>query len=331
MYAASALSKLGYEFRPGHRGKSDLALRQKDNLEKGFEWKDQANYDAVADAVVSYVQLQLTALCGLVPLPLPPHPGEANSVVYASNNLEAHTGPLLLLVCGSAPGGAAGVWGRSLCINSSLHEGAMFDYIFRAEALGWAVLVANPNINDCHGVPVTGSESPHQHLCTLWKSYISTAPASCVLVVAHSYGAPTMVNLLKVEPEARSRISALAFTDGMAFPPGSLLMEAVPENSKETSTLRSALLHFETLAPEAFKPASADVRSCLRVARNFKASAEPAGTPLEDVEGVLAVSAGHTSHPATTHASTEPLFAFLQLGTEAKASLANDQIRATLA
>lgn len=332
MYAASALAKLGYEFRPAARGKSDLVLRQKSDPEKGFEWKDQKNYEEVADAVVSYVQLQLTTLCGLVPLPLPLNAKEANSVVYASSHLKEHAGPLLLLVCGSAPGGAAGVWGRSLCINSSLHEGAMFDYIFRAESLGWAVMVANPNVNEFNGIAVSGSESPHRHLQTLWNSYISSSLASCVLVVAHSYGAPSMVHLLKVEPTARERISALVFTDGTAFPPGALLMERVPS---EESALRQEMLRFQRLAPEAFEPASPAVQECLHsVGRNFKSCDLPPGTPLAaDCEGVPAVSAGHPSHPATTHAATEPVFAFLQLGAEARSqvSAANDDLRTLLA
>ena len=283
------------------------------------------------------MQLQLTALCGLVPLPLPAEAKEANSVVYASSHLKEHTGPLLLLVCGSAPGGAAGVWGRSLCINSSLHEGAMFDYIFRAEELGWAVLVANPNVNDCNGIPLSGSETPHRHLQTLWTSYISPAQASCVLVVAHSYGAPNMVHLLKVEPEARERVSALVFTDGTAFPPGTLLMEGVPsEDSKDPKVhaLRKEMLRFQEAAPEAFKPATSAVQSCLRAAaRNFMSSEMPPGTPLAaDCEGVPAVSAGHTSHPSTTHAATEPVFEFLKLGAQAtaKVSAANDELRAVL-
>ena len=37
--------------------------------------------------------------------------------------------------------------------------------------------------------------------------------ASKILVVAHSYGAPNLVNLLKVEETARQRVTAVAFTD----------------------------------------------------------------------------------------------------------------------
>ena len=142
-----------------------------------------------------------------------------------------------------------------------------------------------------------------------------------------------MVHLLKVEPEARQRISALVFTDGGAFPPGTLLQEGIPsESDPKMETLRREFMRFEQLAPDAFKPASPTVQHCLQsVARNFKASDKPAGTPLAaDCEGVPAVSAGHTSHPATTHAATEPVFAFLQLGAEGRASAANDELRAAL-
>ena len=37
------------------------------------------------------------------------------------------------------------------------------------------VVVANPNVNDICGKSITGSESPHRHLRTLWTSYLNTA------------------------------------------------------------------------------------------------------------------------------------------------------------
>ena len=48
------------------------------------------------------------------------------------------------------------------------------------------------------------------------------------------------------------------------------------------------------------------------VARNFVSSSEPAGTPLPGRGPFESVSAGATSHPATTHAATEEVFAFLK-------------------
>eukprot|EP00933_Yihiella_yeosuensis_P035138 TRINITY_DN28602_c0_g1_i1.p1 TRINITY_DN28602_c0_g1~~TRINITY_DN28602_c0_g1_i1.p1 ORF type:complete len:310 (+),score=53.78 TRINITY_DN28602_c0_g1_i1:157-1086(+) len=298
-------------------------------------------YDLLGDAVVSSVQMQLSSLCGLVPLPLPAVPAEANSVVYASSNLSDHAGPLLLLVCGSAPGGAAGVWGRSLCINASLHEGAMFDYIFRAESLGWSVLVANPNVNKISHTAVTGSECPHRHLETLWRSYVQPSAASCVLVVAHSYGGPNIVHLLKTQSSARDLVRAIAFTDGGAYEPGTLLQEVIPSDefiaasSDKASRLQEVkrnLENYSQLSPEAFAPPSEEVKSCLAaVGRNFVSSKLPAGTPIEaDREGVLAVSAGHESHPSTTHSATEQVFEFLQRGALGEAGAANNEVRASL-
>lgn len=317
MYASRELAKLGYEYKAGPSGgRSDFVLRKKADSQKGFEFEGQAHYDQLGEAVMMYVQSQLIGLCNLLPLPVPRTPCDANSVVYASSNFEGNASPLLLLVCGSAPGGAAGIWGRSLCINSSLEEGAMFEFIFRAEALGWSVLVANPNINEINYTPVTGSQCPHQHLVTLWQSYIQPSAASRVLVVAHSYGAPNVVHLLKTEPHSLQRISAIAFTDGGAFGPGALLQEAVPSSedvareseSRKASAVeaeRNMLRKFAEIAPAAFEPASEEVRTRLAaVGRNFVASQQPSGTPISgDREGVPAVSAGHESHPSTDRKS----------------------------
>ena len=306
----------------------------------------------------SYVQQQLTALCELLPFPLPKMPQEANAVFYASSDFERHPGPLLLLspsgigavsglenavwnfffhvfpcifeffhgfrrcltrllLCGSAPGGAAGVWGRSLCLNASLQSGAMFDYVLRAEALGWAVVVANPNANEAQGRPLTGSESPHRHLETLWTCYLQGCKAERMLLVAHSYGAAVAVHLLKAQPVARERLQAMAFTDGMALK-GDLLQEAV-----EGQQLR----RFRELAPLAFEPAAPEVRCCLeQLGRNFVASGQPLGTVLSTT-GLVELSAGHESHPNTTHAATEAVFDFLQRGARGEAAAANAELR----
>jgi len=337
-YAARDLERLGYCYVPGESGDpSDWVLRQAADKQKRFEWKNQADYDEVGDAVVAYIQGQLIALCNLVPLPLPASLGaDAHTVVYASENLTQHTGPLLVLVCGAAPGGAAGVWGRSLCINSTLKEGAMFDYIFRAQQLGWAVLVANPTVSDVAGVPVPGSECPHAHLRTLWNAYVEPCAASKVLVVAHSYGASATAHLLKTEASARKRICAVALTDAWANPPGSLLQEVVPEEGAAAPELAAASEAFKALrrlaaiVPAAFAAPSAEFAARLaEVSRNFVASQLPPGEPVAASRGgVPCVSAGHEKHPSTTHAATEVVFEFLSRGLEGGAGSANDELRA---
>jgi hypothetical protein len=184
----AALESLGYRYFAGPSGMpSDWILRQHGDPSKGFEWKGQEHYDLVGQAVLDCVSAQLVELCGLEPLDVGPD-GKNSATVYASRGLACSTSPLLVLVCGSAPGGAAGVWGRSLCINESLHEGAMFDFIFRAEELGWNVLVADPNCNSVGDVPIPGSQCPQLHLQTVWQQHIAPCHASRVMMVAHSYG-----------------------------------------------------------------------------------------------------------------------------------------------
>jgi hypothetical protein len=119
--ASAALTALGYAFVPAGSGdKNDMVLRQAADTSKGFEWRGQQDYDAVGAAVVTWVRSQLTVLCGLEEVTA----GVEPAVAYATPGWREHAGPFLLLVCGSAPGGTAGVWGRSLCINASTKEGA---------------------------------------------------------------------------------------------------------------------------------------------------------------------------------------------------------------
>ena len=60
-------------------------------------------------------------------------------------------------------------------------------------------------------------QSSHQWIFIYWTWHQGLIPktnrkASKILVVAHSYGAPNLVNLLKVEASSRERLAAVAFT-----------------------------------------------------------------------------------------------------------------------
>ena len=119
---ADALAALGYAYVPGNSGdKSDMVLRQATDTSKGFEWRGQQDYDKVGATVVKWIRSRLTVLGGLEEVTAGLEPATA----YATPGWREHAGPFLLLVCGSAPGGAAGVWGRSLCINASTKEGGL--------------------------------------------------------------------------------------------------------------------------------------------------------------------------------------------------------------
>ena len=204
------LARLGYQFVAGPSGDpDDLVLRQLADKAVGFTWRGQEDYDAVGAAVTAHMQhLLASPLCGLEAVRLP-----EGVTVWASPGLQAHAGPVLLLVAGMAPGGAAGVWGRSLCINESTLQGAMFTCIRRAQEEGWAVLVANP----ADGTPA----ERHLHLTSVWRALLAASAAQQqLLVIAHSYGAPAAVHLLKVEPEAllRARARARGRGVGVAVP-----------------------------------------------------------------------------------------------------------------
>ena len=85
-----------------------------------LQWRGQNEYDALGAAVVDWIRARLTLACGLEEVTAGIEPATA----YATPGWQNHPGPFLLLVCGSAPGGTAGVWGRSLCINESTLQGA---------------------------------------------------------------------------------------------------------------------------------------------------------------------------------------------------------------
>ena len=112
----ATLHELGYGYVPGPSGAqsdwvrtshvpcplnfelNDQVLRKLEDPSQGFEWKGQEDYDAVGAAVTSWVRLQLGSLYGLEEIHVEPATAFATPVVLD------HTGPLLLLVCGSAPG-----------------------------------------------------------------------------------------------------------------------------------------------------------------------------------------------------------------------------------
>ena len=116
------LAELGYVYKAPEGGTvSDERLTQVDDETKGFEWKGQENYDAVAAACALYCKTRLVLASGLMETAL----GEARC--WAHPNDAGPNAPIIFLVCGSFPGGSAGVWGRSLCVNATLREGGMFD------------------------------------------------------------------------------------------------------------------------------------------------------------------------------------------------------------
>jgi hypothetical protein len=59
----------------------------------------------------------------------------------------------------------------------------MYDYIFRAEALGWNVLVADPNVNSIDDSPIRGSQCPQFHLQTGLFVFFSSLVSILLLIL----------------------------------------------------------------------------------------------------------------------------------------------------
>jgi len=74
-------------------------------------------------------------------------------------------------------------------------------YIKKAQEAGWAVIVLNPNLNEgtINGkrVPIARSESPEAHYLYVWDTFVSKAQAKHVLMVSHSYGGVSTINLIE--------------------------------------------------------------------------------------------------------------------------------------
>ena len=91
----------------------------------------QENYDDLGAAVTAWTKASLATIGGLCPVTVDKKATAYVSPAGVGAGVDPAT-PRLLLVHGSMPGGSCGIWGRSLCINVSTLEGAMFDYIRRA-------------------------------------------------------------------------------------------------------------------------------------------------------------------------------------------------------
>jgi len=333
------LVELGYEYVPGDGGRGHFLLRKLGEPESGFTWDGKENFAALGRATFVWARGQLVELCGLQELRTVDPP----AIAFATPGIGSREAPLLLLICGDVPGGDAGVWSRNLSINQDTLKGCMFDYIFRAQERGWSVLIADPH----------GSEaSQHEHLQRLWQQVIQPSSATRLLVVGHSYGGPVAMGLLKAAPSACERLGALATTDGMAWgltgwdtieqldesvPPATAIDGLSAENLEsqggieEVRSMYERCRRYAERTPAAFEPPLPHVAKCVAaLGRNYRASAEPVGTPLRALPdtALLSVSAGHEQHGMTNVTPIEHIFDFLALGAEGAAAEDNERLRA---
>lgn len=88
----------------------------------------------------------------------------------------------------------------SLIINDCLKTGTQFEYIMKAIALDYGVIVTNTNDNyreiNNKKLPIPGSKSPEEHMDTVWNLYVKHSKAKNIFIVAHSYGGVVTIDFV---------------------------------------------------------------------------------------------------------------------------------------
>uniref|UniRef100_A0A7S1WF98 Arb2 domain-containing protein n=1 Tax=Alexandrium catenella TaxID=2925 RepID=A0A7S1WF98_ALECA len=282
------LRALGYEYRGGRL----LAVGK----DEGFKFKDQAHYDALADAVLRYVTSLLESEAQLRPLwlPLGAESGP-RCPIYVSEGFESAT-KVLLLIQGSGRV-RVGVWGCALCINKDLDQGTMLPYLREAAARGYGVMVLNPNMNEVDGEPIPGSEAPDRHVEYVWQNIVASrcGGAATIDVIAHSNGGRALLYFLaecKDGETAAKRINQLVFTD--SYHQGGQAASLGPEGQ---ALLRERCVNY--VPHEA--PFGTPVKEWVSLGNAF----------TQDSKGCPCVSAQTPDHAATNQASLKAAFDFI--------------------
>ena len=332
------LASHGYRFVPGPSGQShDFVLRKTSDESAGFTFEGPERFAALALTVFRWTKEKLTRFCDLEALS-----GFSSSAIpYATPGFADREAPVLLLLCGDVPGGDAGSWSRKLIINDGTLPGCMFEYILRAQARGWSVVVADLHAHN-------GTASPHAHLLELWQKLLGPSRLSKLLIVGHSYGGPCGVGLLKAVPDAVRNLHAFVGTDAMGWSAATgwrqdALDESVPAEAEVRSCVavtggdveeaiknRERCERYATTVPAAFQPAPPELAARLvEVGRNYVSSDLPMGAPCCVEPGkMIQLSAGAVDHGKTTSAAIDGVFAFLDEGAKGVAGTANAAVRA---
>jgi hypothetical protein len=272
---------------------------------KPFHWVNQAHYDALGDVIVKDIQKLMVDKYGLkeIFLPLNKENVPKNNIFISADALECETLVLLIQGAGAV---RAGQWARALCINENLSLGTIFPYLENCKALGYGVMVFNPNLNeapikepdvlrasflknekvmkprvDSH--KIEGSENYVKHGEYVWRNFVEKSKAKTIGIVAHSRGGDNTVQLLsQFYQDFKKRVAVIAFTDSV-----------------------HSLSFFD----------SQKVRKFIREkAKNWVTSDLETGKVVREANeyDCVRVSAGHTQHEYTSGVAINSVFDFLK-------------------
>ncbi|XP_045216698.1 cotranscriptional regulator FAM172A homolog isoform X2 [Mercenaria mercenaria] len=262
------------------------------NVQEGNHHYNQKHYNALGDIITEkiYQMMEKDYKLQRSYLPVNAEEGEPQSFVFISGDLYTNSDKLMILVHGNGVV-RAGQWARRLIINDCLDSGTQLPYIKWARENGYAVIVANTNINTGElpnnkkkkPVPIKGNATPEEHMESLWREFVQRCSVKHIAIVAHSYGGVCTLELAKKHlREFEERVFAIALTDSVHGLRG---QEAEPE---VVSYYKQHVV-------------------------NWASAYDPLDAPLiTTTDEVPTVSAGTDKHENTSYSSMHSIFKFFK-------------------
>ncbi|XP_052279420.1 cotranscriptional regulator FAM172A homolog isoform X3 [Dreissena polymorpha] len=246
---------------------------------------NQKHYNALGEVITNtvYEMLEKEYKLQRTYLPAQAERDQPRSFVFVSGDLYHNSDKLLILIHGNGVV-RAGQWARRLIMNDCLDSGTQFPFIKWARENGYAVIVANPNLNvdeSSKPVPIKGHSTPEEHVESMWVELVHKAKAKHIAIVAHSYGGVSTVELAKKRlREFEERVFAIALTDSVHS-----LREQKPHEDLEKFYKKCVI--------------------------NWASAFDPLDAPLlTDNDKVPTVSAGTDKHEYTSFSSMKSIFKF---------------------
>ncbi|KAL3982749.1 Arb2 domain family protein [Acanthocheilonema viteae] len=219
-----SLKALGYHF-------DDHGV-MRDKNEKKYEFIDQKSYEKIGSAVTEEIyRIMENPPYNMERQYLDDTDKKRSAFIFLSKDWHQKDN-LVVLIHGS---GAvrAGQWSRRLIMNESLNMGSQLPYLQICNSRDWGVVVMNTNMNVTDSDPLEalpGSRTPIEHGITVWKTYITSAKASSIAVVAHSAGGTVIANIIEKywSKEWMKRLKCVCLTDAMFVLPSVTVMDWLP-------------------------------------------------------------------------------------------------------
>ncbi|CAF4273670.1 unnamed protein product, partial [Rotaria sp. Silwood2] len=217
-----SLEKYGYHFKNGKLVSIETDKPFKFDVFSDNE-ENQKRYETIGKLVDNAVFELLEKTCHLqrVTVPVDAKKSEHTSFIFTSNDLV--TADYLMVIIHGTGVVRAGQWSRKLIINEGLKIGSQMEYIRRARAAGYAVIVTNTNLNNFESsrflrrstiCPIRGSSTAEEHGCYVWEHFIHPSHAKHICIMAHSYGGAVVLEMAHhFLKEFDKRVFAVALTD----------------------------------------------------------------------------------------------------------------------